>query len=524
MTATARKMTPSRRSSRKPEPATRRRTRGFHVIKWIEAFCCFTNGEWIGRPFRLLPWQKRLVLELFELRDDGLRRFRWALVLVPKKNGKTELAAALALYFLIGDEEPSPLVVCAAASEDQADLVYGAARRMCELSPALKEITEVYEREILVPSVPGAKLVRVAAAAGSNDGKNIHAVVCDELHEWAPPKGDNVWNVLTNGTGARRQPMVLQISTAGYDEEGTVCGRQYQHGKRVAAGEVEDPTFFFRCWEAPAGADYRNPSVWAAVNPSYGVTVHEEFFRDQLTKKTEGVFRRYFLDQWTRTEEIWLPPGAWDACARPGLELNPRLPLRVGIDVALKHDSCAVVCAQRQEDLTVLRTRTWENPYPEKHELHEDWQLNIFDVQEYLRELYREFPVPACEVDKRIVPGPEFAYDPHFFSESAQILEGDGLALVEFPQNDSRMVPASQHFYQEIVQGRIAHDGDPTLKRHVENVIADQRPRGWRMSKPKGSRKKIDAAIAAAIATDRAQHPAPKRKRSVYEDRGLMTA
>jgi phage terminase large subunit-like protein len=224
-----------------------RPSRGHYVIKWIEANCVHTNGEWIGRPFRFFDWQKPLVKALFELRPDGLRRYRWALIGLPKKNGKTELAAALALYLLIGDEEPSPLVVCAAASEEQADLVFGAARTMAEMSPTLSQVTERYEKEILVPSLPGARLRRVAAVAGTNDGQNIHAVVCDELHEWAGPKGEQVWNVLTNGTGARRQPLVLQTTTAGYDLEGTICGRQYLHGKRVQGGEVVVVEFYFYC-------------------------------------------------------------------------------------------------------------------------------------------------------------------------------------------------------------------------------------------------------------------------------------
>ena len=180
-----------------------KRSQGARVCRFIEQYCCFTNGEWIGRPFRLQPWQRRIIYELFEVGDDDVRRYRWALVGVPKKNGKTELAAALALYFLLGDDEPSPLVVCAAASDEQADLVYGAAKTMVTMSPTLSQICTPFDKEILVPSKPGAKLQRVAAVAGTNDGKNIHAVICDELHEWQGDKGEKVWNVLTNGTGAR---------------------------------------------------------------------------------------------------------------------------------------------------------------------------------------------------------------------------------------------------------------------------------------------------------------------------------
>lgn len=195
-----------------------------YVCRWIEAHCRLTSGSAAGKPFVLLPWQREVVEATFEVDPvTDLRRRRWAYVSTAKKSGKTELAAAVALYLLIGDEEPDALVVCAAASEDQADLVFDAAKTMCQTSPTLSAITERYDREIVVPSAPGgARLRRVAAVAGANDGMNLHGVVCDELHEWTSLKGRATWDVLTNGIVARRQPLVFQITTAGWDEE-TVC-------------------------------------------------------------------------------------------------------------------------------------------------------------------------------------------------------------------------------------------------------------------------------------------------------------
>jgi phage terminase large subunit-like protein len=261
------------RAGRPPE----RPTRGYRVIRWIEANCVHTQGEWIGRPFRLLPWQRRWLLELFELAPTGLRGYRWALLGTAKKAGKTELTAALALYLLIGDEEPAPLGACAAASEEQADLVFGAAKTMCKMSPTLSMVTEVFDKEILVPSMPGAKLRRVAAAAGTNDGPSYSFVVLDELHEWAGTKGEQVWNVLTNATGARRQPLIVQITTAGVGGTETICERQYQYGRKVATGEADDYAYLFRWFQAADGSDHRDPQAWAAANPSYGVIVRDEF-------------------------------------------------------------------------------------------------------------------------------------------------------------------------------------------------------------------------------------------------------
>lgn len=506
-------------------PSGKRRSQGGRVIKFVEQHCVHPDGQWVGQPIRLEGWQRKLIYELFEVGEDGIRRHRWALVGIPKKNGKTTLAACLGLYFLLADGEPSPLVVFAAASDEQADLAFGAAKTMVKLSPTLSQLCTAFDKEIVAKDSPGARLRRVAAVAGTNDGQNIHAAILDELHEWVGAKGENVWNVLTNGTGARRQPLVLQITTAGYDLE-TVCGRQYEYGKRVQAGEVDDPRYYFHWNEAAAGADHRDPEVWRQANPNFGVTVQAPFFEDQLTKKTESVFRRYFLNQWVAAAELWLPFGAWDACTSP-LELDPALPVCVGVDVAYRNDSTAVVIAQRQQlemgERTVVRATVWENPYPEGHTLHDSWELNIFEVEQHLKEIRERFPTPATEIDGQVMPGPEFAYDPYVFLRSAQVLEGEGLAMVEYPQHDSRMIAASQSLYQLVVEGKIAHDGDPVLKRHIESAVADQKPRGWRLTKPKGSRKKIDAAVACAIASYRAQQEPPKPRRSVYEERGIRT-
>ena len=460
-----------------------RQTRGFDVIRWIETHCVFTQGEWYGKPFRLLDWQKRLILELFEVQDDGLRRYRWALWGVPKKQGKTETAAALGLWFLIGDGEPSPLVVCAAASDDQADLVFGAAKTMCERSPTLSAITEGYDREILVPSIPGARLRRVAATAGTNDGQNISAVICDELHEWLGEKGRSVWNVLTNGTGARRQPMVLQITTAGWDQD-SVCFEQYQHGRGVQSGEIEDRRYHYHWIEPPQDADHRDPEVWAAVNPSMGVTVREDFYADQLTKKPENVFRRYFLNQWTEADEGWVTPAEWDAC-RGDVEIDSEAACFVGVDIGRRKDSTAIVAAAMVDGQlhvrALIRVPTASRP------------VAVADARADVAQLHGELSVE------------EVVYDPYLFAESAEMLEELGVTVVEFPQNDSRMAPASETLFELIRERRLVHDGDPELRRQMLAAVPSQTERGVRISKRK-SKKRIDAAVALAMAADRAVH------------------
>jgi phage terminase large subunit-like protein len=482
-----------RRSTAKPRSSTtssrtrpKRVTNGFSVIRWIETHCVCTQGEWIGKPLRLLPWQKRLILELFTVRPDGLRLYRWALWGVPKKNGKTELAAALGLYFLIGSGEPSPLVVCSAASDEQADLVFGAAKRMCELSPTLSQITECWEKEITVPSIIGAVLKRVAAVAGTNDGQNIYVVICDELHEWMGAeedttgrKGRDCWTVLTNGTGARRQPLVLQITTAGYDPR-TVCHEQYEYCKKVESGEIEDERYHFFWIEAPKEADYKDPAVWKAANPSYGVTVHPDFFEDQVKKKPENVFRRYFLNQWTGAQSAWLPAGAWAGCEETGVKIPLGSDVYLGVDVGIKKDTSAIDALWLREDgKVVVKAEIFTPP-------GDGSALELATLEQRIRQLADDFVVRGV------------VYDRWTFERSAQQLSDEGLLMIEFPMTNERTVPASSRLYEAIVGGRIVHDGDPVLAAHVAAGATKETERGWRLSKSKPKRA-IDALIALMI-------------------------
>lgn len=494
------------------------RSDGPLVIEFIETFCRGTKGDRAGAPLVLADWQKGLLQDLFALRPDGLRQHRTALIGLPRKNGKSAICSGLALYLLLMDGEYGAEVYSCAGEKEQARIVFGEAKKMVEADPELSGMLTLYRDAIEYKAMQSVYRV-LSAEAFSKEGLNPSGVIFDELH--VQPNRE-LWDVMNLGSGARRQPLRVAITTAGYDLE-TICGELYQYGRKVQSGEIDDPSFFFRWWEPTrADCDWRDPQVWAECNPALGNFLYEESFTEEILKIPENVFRRYRLNQWTATAEAWLPFGAWAACAAPELELDPSYPVFVGIDVALYNDSTAVVAAQMREGRTIVRARVWENPYPEGHSMHDSWELNIFEVEQYVRELYQRFPVPACTIDDEVKPGPEFAFDPAYFHRSARILEGEGLAMVKFQQHDSLMVPASQTLYQLVVEQKLAHDGDPTLARHIGNAVADQKPRGWRLTKPKGSRRKIDAAIACAIAAYQAQKTPPGDGASKYERDDLL--
>lgn len=440
-----------------------------------------------------MPWQKRLILGLFEVdADTRARRYRWAYISVAKKNGKTELMAALALWFLIDSGEPSPLVVCAAGSDDQADLIFGAAKTMAEESPTLKAICSTYEDEITVPSIPGAKLQRVASTSrkhGSNlDGKNIYVVICDELHVWEGNRGEVVWGTLTRGTGARRQPMIIQITTAGFDRD-SICWAQYSHARKVLADPSFDPAFFAFVLEAPDGADHTDPAVWAEFNPSYGTVLHEGFYRDQLTKQPENEFRRFYLNQWTRSAESWLPAGSWDRCEDKAETIPDGASVVVAVDAALYHDSTAVVVAHRSPSgRLVVRSRIF---LPGANGVIDQAALKA-----HLLDLADRYRVA------------EVAYDPRLVEMLAQELADHGLPMTPFKQSPERMVPACGFAYEQIAAGVVAHDGDPELADHVLSAAQRTSESGWTLSKGK-SRRLIDACVAMVMALYELAQPAP---------------
>ena len=479
-------------------------TIGHVIIGFIEQHCVLTDAAYAGEAFMLMPWQKRLLMEMYETAPvDGrdLLRYRWALIGMPKKGGKTELAAALGLAHCVALSEVSPNVICAASSEDQANLVFSAASRMVEWSPTLKPFFNRTAKELVVntAAVPGS-LKRVAAAAGTNDGKNVSACIIDELHEWVAPKSRNVFTTLTQGGGARDQPINIMITTAGSDED-TVCFELYQHGINVRDGDVIDDTFYFIWYEAPAGCDHTDPKMWEAANPSWGLILKEPFYRDLVTKRRESEFRRYFLNQWTEAEVIWEAAQHWDGCAGTPI-LEEDVETYIGIDVAYKHDACAVVVCQVHEGLVHAESKIWSNPYPFMDSRHDQWSLPLAEVENFLLDMFGKFPEStAADEEEYPLPGPAFYYDPHLFKRSAELLIGEGLNMVEFPQTASRMVPASQALFEYIKTRRLIHIGDPIMRKHIRSVVAKETERGWRITKPSGSKKHVDGAVALAMAT-----------------------
>lgn len=469
-------------------------SQGPHAEWWLRTYCVHTTASWMGQAFQLLPWQRRWLYELLEVDPStGVRRYRMALLGVPRKGGKTELAAALAAYLAFADGEPSAEVYCAASSEVQADRVFEAVRRMCELGRLGEVAIPPEGKRVTQPAIraaadPYSSITRLSSVGATKHGLNPHAVIIDELHAWKPAQQDELWDALTTGSAARRQPLILVISMAGDDIEETRLGRLYRLGRAIERGEESAPQFFFRWFEAPEDAPIDDPATWRIANPSLGVIASEDYYRTQLRFNPEHVFRRYLLNQWVDPAVGWLQPADWDALAVDGLELVRGAPTWVGWDASTDRDSTAVVAVQWLDHggrrRLAVKSRVWARPPSDEGE----WRVPRSEVIAYIERLARDYHVRAI------------AYDPRLITWIAEELESAGYPMLEWPQSDARMASASMRLAELIRDGIIAHDGDHVLRRHLLN--ARVRPVGesaWRLRKD-ARRSLIDAAIALAMA------------------------
>lgn len=449
---------------------------GDEVIRFASEHFTVLKGFRAGDPLEFTAWQKWLLRALYERRDDGRLRYRRALIGLPRKQGKSLLGSAIAVYGMIAGE-PGAEIYAVAGDRQQARIIFNEAKSQIQASPVLAAETKVYRDAVEMPRF-GSVFRVLSSEFRSQAGLNPSLVLFDEL--WNQQSSD-LYDQMTLGSGARVEPLSISITTAGYDLD-SLCGQLYQYGKQCAAGEVEDPAFGFWWWEAPADCEITDLRAWKQANPNIAEGLLDPEDLAAATKQSaELAFRRWRLNQWVRTAESWLPAGAWDQC-RSDLDLDEDLPVFLGVDMALRHDSIAVAIAQPQAERIVVRARIW-NP--------SEQGVDVAEIEAYIRGLAQRFRVT------------EVAYDPAFFQRSAEALLDDGLPMVEFPQSAQRMVPACGQAYELIVSRRLSHDGSPTLTDHVLSAAQRMTEQGWRLSKGK-SKRKIDGCIALVLALDRA--------------------
>jgi phage terminase large subunit-like protein len=475
------------------------------AVDWIHDNLIFAEGDYYGEPFRLRPDQQAFLWRWYEHCDRcGAWRYRRGLKGASKGDGKTAFIAAIACLEFAGPSciaPKSPNIPIMAASFEQANLLFSVAGTMlggkdkAVKEAPLREYFEVYDTEIRFADGRPGRMYRVAAQAGTNDGTLPTLFLADELHELGAIGSNKarVHTVIANGLRKRRSGRELNLSTAGAELDGSLLGAMYKHGLAVAHDPAVDPEFLFDWREAPDGLNYDDPAdrrvavraASAAADVLWSVEDRVRRWDDPVVPHHEWI--RYFANKWVAvTDDSWLVehPGAWAAC-----ESDEPIPRRgevvAGVDMSLRNDSTSVVIVHPAADgRMIVRSRVWDAP--------KGGVIDHLEVMAYIRRIADQYVLREC------------AYDPRFFEVPSLTLRDEGLNMVEVPQTPERMAPACSAALELIVQGKVAHDGDPVLTAHVSAAVKRENDRGWTLSKGR-SKRKIDACIALIIALSRAQ-------------------
>lgn len=498
------------------------------VCVFIEALP-HTKGRWDSPTIILQDWQCFIVCSLFGWVDgDGMRRFRTAYEEVARKNGKSTKLAGVALYALVMDEEEGAEVYSAATTRDQARIVFKAAKTMAERSPELREAfgVDVLAHSVTVEGQAGA-LQALSADANSLDGLNVHVAVVDELHAH---RTREVWEVLETGTGARRQPLVMAITTAGTNRTG-ICYEQRDYVTKILKGTVVDETYFGIIFTIDDDDDWTDPAAWAKANPNLNVSVFEDDLRRKCRRamtqsSAQPGFLTKHLNVWVNADSAWLDLRAWDRCADPTMEIDEFRGRRcwIALDLASKRDVASkIVLFEDGPGRIALFHTGWlpaETIEDSDNDQYRGWEIdghliatpgNVIDfdeIEDSLREDRSEFEIV------------EVPYDPFQATQLATHLIDEGFPMVEYGATVRNFSEPMKELEALIVSGKVRHNGDPVLTWMMGNVVCHVDRKDNVFPRKERPDNKIDGAVAAIMAVARWMTSRDEGD-SVYETRGI---
>ena len=505
------------------------------AVMFIESLC-HTKGTWAGKPFELIDWQEQIIRDLFGiLKPNGYRQFNTTYVEIPKKMGKSELAAAVALLLCCGDGEERAEVYGCAADRQQATIVFDVAADMVRMCPALNKRVKILASQKRIIYLPTNSFYQVLSAeAYSKHGFNIHGVVFDELHTQPNRK---LFDVMTKGSGdARMQPLYFLITTAGTDTN-SICYETHQKAKDILEGRKIDPTFYPVIYGADESDDWTDPKVWKKANPSLGITVGIDKVKAacesaKQNPSEENSFRQLRLNQWVKQAIRWMPMDKWDKCTFTidETELEGRV-CYGGLDLSSTTDITAFVLVFPPideddrymilpyfwipEDTLDLRVRRDHVPYDvwERKGYLQTTEGNVVHyayIEKFIESLGKHFNIR------------EIAFDRWGAVQMVQNLESMGFTVVPFGQGFKDMSPPTKELMKLVLEQKIAHGGHPVLRWNMDNIFIRTDPAGNIKADKEKSTEKIDGAIATIMALDRAIRCGNVVTESVYDHRGIL--
>lgn len=504
-----------------------------HAVNFINCLK-HTKGQWRGVPFDLLPWQDKIIRDIFgTVKENGYRQYNTAYVEIPKKNGKSELAAAIALLLTCGDGEWGAEVYGCAADRQQASIVFDVAVEMVEQSPALKKrIKPIMSVKRLVYKPTNSFYQVLSAEAFTKHGLNVHGVIFDELH--AQPNRD-LFDVMTKGSGdARTQPLFFLITTAGTDRN-SICFEQHQKALDLIDGRKVDPTFYPVIYGIDDNDDWGDEKNWYEANPSLGHTIDIEKVRNAYNSAKENpaeenLFRQLRLNQWVKQSLRWMPMDKWDECAfEVDIDHLKGRECYGGLDLSSTTDITAFVLVfppRTEDEKYVILPYFWIPDENMKTRVRRDHvPYDIWEKQGYIKTTegnvvhygFIEAFIEELGIKYNIK---EIAFDRWGAVQMVQNLDGMGFTVVPFGQGYKDMSPPSKELMKLTLEKRITHGGNPVLRWMMDNIYVKTDPAGNIKPDKEKSTERIDGAVATIMALDRAIRN--ENKSSVYDERGIL--
>ena len=492
-----------------------------------------SKGEWAGKPLSLEPWQQFFIWNLFGWkRKDGTRRFRTAYQEVARKNGKTTIAAGIGLYLLAADGEPGAEIYTAATKRDQARIAHGEATRMVKASKPLKKMIRSFKDNLHIEDT-ASKFEPLGKDADSMDGLNVHGAIVDEVHAH---KTREVWDKLETATGARRQPIMLGITTAGFDRQ-SLCYQLNEYTQKILSGIIVDDSFFGIIFTLDEGDNWEDENVWVKANPNLGVSKKWDDMRRKAKRAKDmpaalNAFLRLELNIWTQSVTRWVNQEKWDLCADVvdpdllagaecygGLDLSSNIDLSAWIKIFPPESANGIykiLCHfWIPEDNIEQRVKRDRVPY-------DVWVREGYITATPGNVIDYDFILAQIDQDAEDFDLREIAFDRWGATKIQTQLLDHGHTIVKFGQGFASMSGPMKEFEKLILAGKLAHGGNPVLTWMADNLVVREDPAGNIKPDKEKSREKIDGMVGAVMALDRAIRHEGGGK-SVYKDRGLVT-
>ena len=498
------------------------------VVEFFEKELVLIEGKCAGKPFHLEDWQAKIVRNLFGWkRPDGTRRYREAFIFVPRKNGKTPFCAGIINYVAFCDGEPGAQLYSSAGEREQAALVFRHASGMIHRNPRLASQSRIYRTFKSIEYGSGATVFKsLSADADTKHGLNAHLVINDELH--VQPNRDLV-DTLETATASRTQPLIIHITTAGFDRE-TICWEKYDYAKKVRDGTIDNPYFLPVIFEAGEEDDWTSEETWRKANPNLGVSVELDYIRQacqeaQEIPAKENTFKRLHLNIWTEQDVRWLSKEVWDECGHEFAEEDLYGKMCYGgLDLSSTTDLSAFVLYFPEthhvlcwpfapQDGARRRAHRDKVPYLDWHRdgLIEFTPGDVIDydrIRNKIIELGEKYNIQAICIDRW---------------NSTQLstqLDGDGFKIIPMGQGYASMTAPTKEVEKLILERALKHNRHPVMNWCVSNISVEQDAAGNYKPSKKKSTERIDCMVALINAV--AGFLVEPVLESIYETRGLL--